>query len=104
MPTRTDLSAETIIEIPFHDVDMMEIAWHGHYVKYFEIARCKLLDKIEYNYSQMRDSGFDPGYPGLCQSILNFLAERLRDFLWITAQRNAFAIVRLVRKACAQVS
>lgn len=46
------------IKVPFHDVDMMEITWHGHYVKYFEIARCALLDSIEYNYSQMRDSGY----------------------------------------------
>lgn len=46
------------LQIPFHDVDMMEVVWHGHYVKYFEIARCALLDKIDYNYSQMRDSGY----------------------------------------------
>lgn len=46
------------IQIPFHDVDMMEVVWHGHYVKYFEIARCALLDKISYNYEQMRDSGY----------------------------------------------
>ena len=58
MPTSTDLSAETIIEIPFHDVDSAEVAWHGHYVKYFEIARCKLLDKFDYNYPQMTASGY----------------------------------------------
>jgi acyl-CoA thioester hydrolase len=46
------------LEIPFHDVDMMEVVWHGHYAKYFEIARCSLLEKIGYNYPQMRDSGF----------------------------------------------
>ena len=51
-------SAEVVIDIPFHDVDMMEVAWHGHYVKYFEIARCALLDKIQYNYPQMKASGF----------------------------------------------
>lgn len=50
--------AEVEIEIPFHDVDMMQVAWHGHYVRYLEIARCKLLDAIDYNYAQMRDSGF----------------------------------------------
>jgi len=50
--------AEVEIEIPFHDVDVMGVAWHGHYVKYLEIARCALLDKIDYNYSQMRDSGY----------------------------------------------
>ncbi|MEW5248595.1 acyl-CoA thioesterase [Microbulbifer sp. 2201CG32-9] len=50
--------AEVELQIPFHDVDMMEVAWHGHYSKYFEIARCALLDKLDYNYPQMRDSGF----------------------------------------------
>lgn len=49
------------IEIPFHDVDMMEVVWHGHYAKYFEIARCALLKKINYNYLQMHDSGY--GWP-----------------------------------------
>jgi len=44
--------------VPFHDVDMMEVVWHGHYLKYFEIARCAVLEKIDYNYPQMRDSGY----------------------------------------------
>ena len=52
------ISAEVDIDIPFHDVDMMEITWHGHYVKYFEVARCALFDRIDYNYRAMRDSGF----------------------------------------------
>ncbi len=46
------------LQIPFHDVDMMEVVWHGHYVKYFEIARCTLLEKIDYNYPQMLESGY----------------------------------------------
>lgn len=46
------------LEIPFHDVDVMEIVWHGHYAKYFEVARCKLFDQLDYNYLQMRDSGY----------------------------------------------
>ena len=53
--------AEVVIEIPFHDVDVMGVAWHGHYVKYLEIARCALLDKIDYNYPQMKASGY--GWP-----------------------------------------
>lgn len=44
--------------IPFHDVDLMEVAWHGHYAKYFEIARCALFDGLDYNYPQMKASGF----------------------------------------------
>ncbi len=50
--------AEVTIQVPFHDVDVMEVVWHGHYVKYFEIARSALLEKINYNYREMRESGF----------------------------------------------
>ena len=45
------MHADVIIEVPFHDVDTMNVVWHGHYLKYFEIARCKLLDQFHYNYS-----------------------------------------------------
>ena len=50
--------AEVVIEIPFHDVDIVGVVWHGHYLKYLEIARCALLEKIDYNYPQMEASGY----------------------------------------------
>lgn len=50
--------ASVTIQIPFHDVDLMAVAWHGHYVKYFELARGALLDKINYNYEEMKESGY----------------------------------------------
>jgi len=50
--------ADAQVKIPFHDIDIMEIAWHGHYVKYFEIARCELLDKLDYDHHRMRQSGY----------------------------------------------
>jgi acyl-CoA thioester hydrolase len=46
------------IKVPFHDVDSIGAAWHGHYAKYFEIARCELLDSFGYGYDAMRDSGY----------------------------------------------
>jgi acyl-CoA thioester hydrolase len=52
------LQAEIEMVVPFFDVDMMEVVWHGHYVKYFEEARCALLDKLGHNYRQMRDAGY----------------------------------------------
>lgn len=51
-------TASVDIEIPFHDIDIMGIAWHGHYAKYLEIARCAMLDTIDYNVPQMKTSGF----------------------------------------------
>ena len=49
---------EVPITIPFHDIDMLGIAWHGHYAKYFEVARCALLEQLGYGYDAMRESGF----------------------------------------------
>jgi acyl-CoA thioester hydrolase len=34
-------------EVPFHDVDMMHIVWHGHYYKYMELARTELLRRCD---------------------------------------------------------
>lgn len=52
------IEAESIIEIPFHDVDVMRVAWHGHYAKYLEIARCELFEQFDYNVPQMEASGY----------------------------------------------
>ncbi len=52
------LTTETEITIPFFDADMMGITWHGNYIRYFEIARCQLLDEINYGYRQMEASGY----------------------------------------------
>lgn len=53
-----DLSEEVIIEIPFHDVDLMGVAWHGHYVKYLEIARTAMMRKIGLDYAQLKEGGY----------------------------------------------
>lgn len=31
------------ITVPFHDVDALHVVWHGHYYKYFELARTALM-------------------------------------------------------------
>lgn len=52
------LAAEIDVIVPFFDVDSLEIVWHGHYVKYLEVARCALLDDIGHNYVKMKETGF----------------------------------------------
>lgn len=52
------IDVEIELEIPFHDVDAIRVAWHGHYAKYMEIARCKLMDKINYSIVEMEASGY----------------------------------------------
>lgn len=51
-------ATEIDVTVPFFDVDSMEVVWHGHYVKYFELARCALLDELGHNYVRMKDAGF----------------------------------------------
>jgi len=51
------LTAVVELRIPFHDVDSARVVWHGHYFKYFEVARCALLDRIGYNYDTMAATG-----------------------------------------------
>ncbi len=57
-PNLVMISERLPLNVPFFDVDSMNIVWHGHYCKYFELARCKLLDKIGYNYHHMAESGY----------------------------------------------
>lgn len=61
MSNTPPVQASVELRVPFYDVDSMDIVWHGHYLKYFEDARCALLDKINYNYLAMRESGY--GFP-----------------------------------------
>jgi acyl-CoA thioester hydrolase len=53
-----ELVASVELEVPFHDVDAMNVVWHGHYLKYLEIARCALLRRFDYDYPQMQASGY----------------------------------------------
>ncbi len=50
--------AHVIVKVPFHDLDPVGIVWHGNYSKYFEIARCELLQSFNYNYDDMMRSGY----------------------------------------------
>ncbi|AVY94237.1 MULTISPECIES: acyl-CoA thioesterase [Microvirgula] len=54
----TELSHEIELTPAFHDLDPMEVVWHGNYVRYLEIARCALLARFDYDYPQMRASGY----------------------------------------------
>lgn len=38
-------SYEVKLSVPFHDVDSMQIVWHGNYLKYFDIARFGLFNE-----------------------------------------------------------
>lgn len=56
MPNQLSIDIEK--EVPFYDVDSYHIVWHGHYPKYFEEARCALLEKIGCTYQDMEQWGY----------------------------------------------
>ncbi|MEG0922602.1 MAG: acyl-CoA thioesterase [Comamonas sp.] len=58
LASRERLSCEIDISPAFYDIDVMEIVYHGHYVRYLELARSALLAQFDYDYPRMRDSGY----------------------------------------------
>lgn len=52
------ISAEIEFDVAFHDVDMVGVVWHGHYLRYFENARWALMDRLGYGLQRMIDSGY----------------------------------------------
>lgn len=36
-------SHEIRLSVPFHDLDPMDVVWHGNYLKYFDMARFALF-------------------------------------------------------------
>ncbi|MCB9595950.1 MAG: acyl-CoA thioesterase [Sandaracinaceae bacterium] len=45
-------------EVPFHDVDSLHIVWHGHYFKYFEVARTELFARHGVDGRDMLEIGY----------------------------------------------
>ncbi len=48
-------------KISFEDLDPMNIVWHGNYMRYMEQARCNMLAKLGYTYSDMNEDNY--AYP-----------------------------------------
>ncbi len=45
------------LEIPFHEVDVLGVAWHGHYPKYLDLARTALLRAHRLDTEDLRTLG-----------------------------------------------
>ena len=61
MRKQGQLAAEIEVAVPFHDVDLPGIMWHGHYLKYLENARWALMDRLGFGLEAMLSSGY--GWP-----------------------------------------
>lgn len=41
-----NISHQVKMRVPFHDLDPLQIVWHGNYFKYFDIARFGLFKQV----------------------------------------------------------
>ena len=51
-----NIFAEEEINVEFYELDPLHIVWHGNYINYFEKGRRCLLQKIKYDYDEMKES------------------------------------------------
>ncbi|KHD26217.1 4-hydroxybenzoyl-CoA thioesterase [Vibrio caribbeanicus] len=52
------LEAEVTLITSFQDADPMGVIYHGNFFRFFEEARRVLMDKIDYGYLKMNESGY----------------------------------------------
>jgi acyl-CoA thioester hydrolase len=76
------LSVETILQAQFYDLDPMNVVWHGNYARFLELGRCALLDRLDYNYARMRESGF--AFPIIDMRVKYVAPIRLRQDFVVT--------------------
>ena len=69
--------------MPFHDVDLAGVVWHGHYAKYLENARWALMERIGFGLQAMIDSGYL--WPVISLQVKYVRAARFGDRLSVQA-------------------
>ena len=48
---------ETHLKVRFYEVDPYQVAWHGHYISWFEVARNELASRFGLDPMQLKDVG-----------------------------------------------
>jgi acyl-CoA thioester hydrolase len=96
------LCSQTIeVVVPFHDIDVMAVAWHGHYLKDLENARWALMDRLGYGYEAMVGSGYL--WPIIEAHVRYVRSARFGDRLVVMASlvewQNRLAINYLISEA-----
>ena len=58
MRKHSAISTQITCEVAFADVDLAQVVWHGHYLRYLENARWALMRLIGFDLQDMIDSGY----------------------------------------------
>lgn len=77
------ISASIDVTVAFHDIDIIGVMWHGHYLKYLETARWTLMDQLDFGYDTMAASGY--AWPIVEMHVKYLHAARMGDRLNVRA-------------------
>ena len=74
------------LSVPFHEVDSLEVVWHGHYVRYLEAARMELERRRNLDVPELKRLGY---HFMVAQTHLKHVAplrynDRVRVSAWVT--------------------
>ena len=58
MRKHSSISEQISCQVAFHDVDLAQVVWHGHYLRYLENARWALMHKVGFDLATMMVSGY----------------------------------------------
>ena len=83
MRSRGVLSASIEATVAFHDVDIVGVVWHGHYLKYLENARWALMERLAFGLEAMTASGY--GWPIVELQVKYVQAAKFGDRLTVRA-------------------
>ena len=51
------MAHETHLKVRFYEVDPYQVAWHGHYISWFEVARNELASRFGLDPMQLKEIG-----------------------------------------------
>jgi len=95
------ISATVEATVAFHDIDIIGVMWHGHYLKYLENARWALMNRIGFGFDVMSASGF--AWPIVEMHVKYVHAAKLGDQLRVRASliewENRLTVNYLVLRA-----
>ena len=95
------ISATIEATVAFHDIDIVGVMWHGHYLKYLENARWALMIKIGFGFEVMNASGF--AWPIVEMHVKYVHVAKLDDQLRVRASlvewENRLAVNYLIVRA-----
>jgi len=97
--SRPSAGAITVeVEVPFHDVDSLQVVWHGWYVKYMELGRTALLRARRIDAADMMELGlrFYVVETHLRHVSTATYGDRLRVTSWFTEAENRLGIACVI--------